>query len=99
MQEVTDNVKGMHGSPQKCPMSTSVSSALVRVFEVVARRSACLEHGIDMTTACAHALFSLTPHHVHQARNFRRWNIGIAQGIDDIGVLHREMRVASESRW
>jgi hypothetical protein len=68
----------------------AVSSALVRVFEIVARRSACLEHGIDTTTACAHALFSLTPHHVHQTRNLRRWNIGIAEGIDDIGLLLRE---------
>jgi hypothetical protein len=93
--EVHKNVQ----SNQSYAMSTPVSSVLVRVFEVVARRSARLEHGVDMTTARAHALLSLIPHHDHQTRNLRRGDIGIAQGIDDVGLLLREVPVARESRW
>jgi hypothetical protein len=73
-------------------------NTLVGALEVVARRSARFDDGVEVTAADAHCLLPLSLHNLHQVRNLGRRYISIAEAIEDYNLFLSQFAAASKGR-
>ena len=73
-------------------------NTLVGALEVVARRSARFDDGVEVTVADAHCLLPLSLHNLHQVRNLSRRYISIVEAIEDYSLFLRQLATASKDR-